>query len=157
MKRKLYLAYGSNLSMNQMKYRCPDAIWKGSTVILDHRLIFRRGFLTIEPHDDTEVPVGIWAISEEDEKKLDRYEGYPKFYRKQMFPVIYTRTDSKGNRKRSEEEGLIYIMNEGFPAENPSTSYLITCRDGYNDFGLNLTYLMNALIDTWEERNHEKA
>ena len=36
-----YLAYGSNLNVNQMKRRCPRAKIVGSTIIDDYRLMFK--------------------------------------------------------------------------------------------------------------------
>lgn len=150
---KYYMAYGSNLNVEQMKRRCPDAKPLCLQVINDYHLIFRRGFLTIEPKKGSEVPVEVWQISDRDEKNLDRYEGYPKFYHK---AVVQFKLYPYGEDPK-QTEAMVYIMNKGFPAENPSTHYLETVRDGYNDFGLNLNYLMNALIDTWEERQNEKT
>ena len=28
MEKPLYFAYGSNINLDQMRYRCPDASWK---------------------------------------------------------------------------------------------------------------------------------
>ena len=77
MKRKYYIAYGSNLNVNQMLYRCPDAVKIGASVIEGYKLVFRRGVLTIEPADGMRVPVGVWAVSAPDEESLDIYEGFP--------------------------------------------------------------------------------
>ena len=85
----------------------------------------------------------VWKISTKDEANLDRYEGVPRFYHKTMVPF------SKG-------QALIYIMNNGFPAENPSTAYLKTVQNGYAAFGMDINYLMDALVDTWEERQKEE-
>ena len=45
MKRRLYVAYGSNLNLEQMKYRCPTAKLVGTGVINDYELQFK-GFPT---------------------------------------------------------------------------------------------------------------
>lgn len=161
---KYYLAYGSNLNVDQMKYRCPDAKPAAVTKIPNYHLLFRRGFLTIEPQQGSSVPVVVWKISDQDEKNLDRYEGYPRFYRKTVFPIMlngYKDMEAfrKGQRDVEEKvgEAMVYIMNDGFPAQQPSTSYLNTVRAGYTAFNLDINYLMNALVDTWEEEQHEKA
>ena len=91
MSRKFYLAYGSNLNVEQMKYRCPGAVMIGKTYLEDYRITFRgnsrSGVANIEPRKGSRVPVGIWSITQTDEKALDRYEGFPFLYRKQEFRV----------------------------------------------------------------------
>ena len=81
MSRKFYLAYGSNLNVEQMKYRCPGAVMIGKTYLEDYRITFRgnsrSGVANIEPRKGSRVPVGIWSITQTDEKALDRYEGFP--------------------------------------------------------------------------------
>ena len=161
---KYYLAYGSNLNVDQMKYRCPDAKPAAVTKIPNYHLLFRRGFLTIEPQQGSSVPVVVWKISDRDEKNLDRYEGYPKFYRKEIFPILlngYKDMDAYRAGKRSVQEkvgeAMVYIMNDGFPAQQPSSSYLETVKQGYAAFKMDVNYLMNALVDTWEEEQREKG
>ena len=80
MEGKYYLAYGSNLSVEQMNVRTPDAI-VGTGLLFGWRLLFRQ-FDTIEKFEGFSVPVLVWKISSQDEKSLDRYEGYSKFYGK---------------------------------------------------------------------------
>ena len=65
---KFNIAYGSNLSVEQMAFRCPDAIIAGKAVLHDWKLAFGR-HATIEPCPGSEVPVLIWQISEEDESR----------------------------------------------------------------------------------------
>lgn len=161
---KYYLAYGSNLNIPQMKYRCPDAVPVCTTTIPNYRLLFRRGFLTIEPMQGSSVPVVVWKVSDQDEKNLDRYEGFPKFYRKATFPIMLTGykdmaafQHNKPSVTEQVGEAMAYIMNDGFPAQQPSSSYLDTVRSGYAAFNIDINYLMNALVDTWEEEQREKA
>ena len=125
MTQKFYIAYGSNLNKGQMAYRCPDAYVYGSGFIKDYALAFHRGVLTIEPEKGSKVPVGIWAISQDDEDSLDGYEGYPHLYRKEYMKIRVG---------REELTALVYIMNER-PVEAPSMRYLCTCAQGYQDFG----------------------
>lgn len=134
---KLYLAYGSNLNKAQMAVRCPDAEPFGVTRIPNHELVFRRGFLTIEPKQGSSVPVGIWQISDTDEMNLDRYEGFPRFYTKKLFPIMLNGYDDSGTKKVSEKvaDAVAYIMNDGFPIQAPSESYYSIVRQGYIDFG----------------------
>lgn len=132
---KYYLAYGSNLNLEQMAKRCPNARPVGTAEIHDYELVFRRGFLTIESKEGSSVSVGIWEISDDDEKRLDRYEGYPKFYRKEYFDVpYYDRTTSC----------LAYVMQDGFPLEVPTDYYFYTVLKGYRDFGIDQHPLIRA-------------
>ena len=41
MKRKYYIAYGSNLDVDQMLRRCPDALTIGRSTIDGYKLVFR--------------------------------------------------------------------------------------------------------------------
>ncbi len=148
---KYYLAYGSNLNKHQMKFRCPDAVPAGSCVLHNWELVFRRGVLTIEPCPGGIVPLGIWKISEADEKSLDRYEGFPHLYRKEMFPIImngYKDVEAfNAGRKDVKEvvgEAMAYIMNPGRAVEEPSFSYMRTVQVGYEDFGFDKAPLMKA-------------
>ena len=71
--RKIYLAYGSNLNLKQMAQRCPTAKVLGTSTLKDYQLMFRGAFgnahATVEPCNGSEVPVLLWGITEEDEKK----------------------------------------------------------------------------------------
>lgn len=81
MEGKYYLAYGSNLSVEQMNVRTHDTMIVGTGLLKDWRLLFRN-YATIEKCKKYSVPVLVWKISPQDEKNLDHYEGYPKFYGK---------------------------------------------------------------------------
>ena len=139
MKRKYYIAYGSNLNVGQMLRRCPDAVKIGTAVIEDYQLLFRSnsraGVATIEPCGGGSVPVGVWAVSDSDEASLDHYEGWPWLYEKRVFPVTV-----RGKKVRA----LIYIMTPGHRFAPPSTFYLDTIIEGYADFGFDTGPLLAA-------------
>lgn len=138
----LYVAYGSNLNVSQMKYRCPSARIVCAGLIRDYRLAFKGSksgnYLTIEPAENLAVPVAIWDISDEDELALDAYEGFPTFYRKEMIKV------STPGYKKDEVTAMVYIMN-GCRYGQPSQAYMKTCIEGYKAFGFSLTALRRAL------------
>ena len=62
-----YLAYGSNLNLEQMSNRCPNAKPVGVGLLEDYRLIFRN-YLTIEPQKGSVVPFAVWEIDKESER-----------------------------------------------------------------------------------------
>ena len=61
---KLYVAYGSNLNREQMRYRCPTAKFVGTGIIEGYELQFKGALhgacATIAPKEGAAVPVGIW-------------------------------------------------------------------------------------------------
>lgn len=67
--KKYYIAYGSNLSVEQMADRCPDAKIVGQAVLAGWELLFR-GCATIAPNLKKNTPVLVWEISERDEGNL---------------------------------------------------------------------------------------
>ena len=83
---RLYIAYGSNLNLPQMERRCPTAKVVGTSEIKNYELLFR-GVATVEPKEGASVPILLWKIETLDEAALDRYEGWPHLYRKEMMDV----------------------------------------------------------------------
>lgn len=123
-----YIAYGSNMVQEQMAFRCPDARLIGTGYIVGARLEFYL-HATVEKTGDqrNRVPVAVWEISEADEKRLDRYEGYPSYYIKETWPVHM----SDG----SQIEGMVYIMNM-IRQSPPAKHYYEGIRDAYKKLGL---------------------
>ena len=154
--KRYYLAYGSNLNLTQMRWRCPDARVLGTAEIADYRLLFKGSktgsYLTIEPFAGGKVPVAVWEVSVADEKRLDRYEGYPTFYYKREFPVSFTGIKTGKVRHRT---AMVYIMHEDRPLGIPTRSYLYTCAEGYRTFGFDIEYLLQAIADSQEVNDDE--
>lgn len=132
-KKKLYIAYGSNINLEQMAYRCPTAERISTGFVENYELEFRR-VATIIPKQDNKVPVLVWELKPEDEKSLDRYEGFPNMYRKETIPV-----------KIGDEvvDGMVYIMNGG-QISPPPESYYTGILKGYVDNGMDTSYLKAA-------------
>jgi len=145
---KYYLAYGSNLNVEQMAFRCPGAKRVGRTTINNHRLVFRgepgNAHASIEVAKGHKVPVMVWAISMRNEIALDAYEGVPYYYRKEYFPI---RVGGKVHN------ALVYIMN-GKDLEMPSAIYYGTVKRGYKDCGLDYEILEEALNMSTAHYNH---
>lgn len=143
-KMSLYLAYGSNLNLEQMAHRCPTAKPIGVTTLKDYALLFRGqhggAVATVEPHKGSEVPCLVWDITEDDELALDRYEGFPFLYRKETVKV-------KLGRKTVEV--MVYIMNEGKLLNEPSCYYYSVILQGYNSAGFDVAVLKKAVEVSW--------
>lgn len=123
-----YIAYGSNMSVEQMKHRCPDAKLIGTGRIAGARLEFYT-YATVESSQIMEacVPVAVWEISERDEQRLDRYEGFPSFYIKDECPVAMVSGE--------QVTGMIYLMKQK-RGNAPTLVYYLGILDAYEDLGL---------------------
>lgn len=159
---KYYASYGSNLSMEQMARRCPDAFPVATGVLSGYKLCFKGSgtgaYLTVEQDLDYSAPfapVLIWAISEEDEKQLDRYEGCPTFYYKKTVTVNAKPLYMKAGQHKGRLiacKALVYIMHEDRQLGSPSNHYLDICMEGYRRFGFDQNILLEALAyseDYW--------
>ena len=149
--KRYYIAYGSNLNVEQMQHRCPDARIIGIATLKNWTLLFRGSktgsYLTIEPKRGEYVPVAVWEVSERDEENLDRYEGFPNFYYKKDFELDITgiRTGKIRHRK-----AFAYIMHEDRPLGEPSNYYLRVCAQGYRFFNFDTGRLIQAVNDSME-------
>lgn len=136
----LYIAYGSNLNLPQMAFRCPTAKVVGASEIKDYELLFRGGrksaVATVEPLKGSSVPVLLWKLKERDLQALDRYEGYPSFYRKEILDV---------ELRGKNVSAMVYIMNDGHPFGSPSDYYLNTILEGYQSTGFDTEFLEQAV------------
>ncbi len=144
--KRYYLAYGSNLNVEQMKYRCPNARAVGKAFIYGYELLFKGSgsgaYLTIEKKEGGAVPVAVWEVTASDEEALDRYEGYPRFYYKKDVHITM-----KGIRsgRSMERDAFVYIMHEDRVLGIPDVYYIATCLRGYASFGFDKKYLADAL------------
>lgn len=143
--KKYYLAYGSNLNVEEMKKRCPFAKPVGRSVIKDYRLAYKGtkqiSYLTIEPCEDSIVPVGVYEITPMDELNLDYYEGVPTLYSKEKITV---------QLNDQPIEAIVYIMNPIYSYNLPSNYYIERCLTGYTNFHFDKNILKQALENTIE-------
>ena len=145
-KKRYYIAYGSNLSVEQMKHRTPDAKIVGTAALQGWQLLFRQ-YATIRENPDYMTPVLIWDISPQDEANLDRYEGFPHFYFKKELQVNVTPI---GGGKVRKLTAMVYIMTDECHRERvlPSEGYYGILDAGYEAFGFNKAILRQALADS---------
>lgn len=138
---RIYIAYGSNTNLSQMRCRCPNSKLLGISQIEGYALEFHGGnggaVATIVPREDSRVPVVLWEISERDERNLDRYEEFPRLYFKKDFRVFL------GKRKVS---AFAYIMSSGYDIGIPSEYYCNVILEGYTDNDIDTKPLFAALF-----------
>ena len=151
MGKRYYIAYGSNLSEEQMAIRCPDAKPAGMAALKDWKLVFRT-HATIEPCEGRVVPVLIWEISEKDEKNLDLYEGWPAYYRKENLQITMTNFRGMNPKKIT---AMVYIMNDGHDVMPPMKGYYDVLDKAYVRYGFNRYQLELALREAREALENE--
>ena len=121
-----YFAYGSNLNIGQMQWRCKNAVPLGPYTLQGYSLVFRY-YADIIPVPDKSVKGGLWEITEEHEVLLDRYEGYPELYGKYY-----------------EDDIMFYRMCEdAYDLKLPSLGYLGDMLIGMENFGFSLLEDLN--------------
>ena len=99
-KKRLYIAYGSNLDTWQMRYRCPGARPVAKSWLHDYRLVFQgmplNAHANVIPEKGQKVPVVVWEITAANEKALDRYEGVKGgYYTKEYFTIAVAQRSPK--------------------------------------------------------------
>ena len=146
MNEKYYIAYGSNLSVEQMKFRTPDAVIVGTGILQDWRLLFRR-FATIRKSAGFNTPVLVWKISKQDEKNLDMYEGFPRFYVKKNMKIAVTSPDGKNLGNLT---AMVYVMtsraaNKCNTNSLPDKYYFSIIEAGYQRFNFDRSILCEAI------------
>lgn len=134
-----YLAYGSNMNIEDMKKRCPDAELVTTGQIDEWRLLFKgeHGYATIDPDYHYSVPVVVWNIGERDVKALDLYEKDSVIYRKGTLTAV---------TKKGKITGMVYIMmTPDKPDKKPSDEYIDTLKQAYKEHDLPMERLEEAL------------
>jgi hypothetical protein len=137
----LYWAYGSNLDKQAMLHRCPAAKPQYALHLNDCQLTFR-GVADVVYHRHAICPGAVWSISKECEKALDRYEGVAGG----MYAKRYFHLKMKSGLWRPV---LYYKMREQGICP-PSTHYLQVIQNGYDDFGLDIGFLEEAVNRAWD-------
>lgn len=142
----LYIAYGSNMSVNQMAYRCPNSKVVCNGKLQGYRLVFNVHADIIKTDNENDiVPVVAWNIDLRDWKMLDMYEGYPSYYVKETVNVILE--DGR------TEKAIVYVMADNRKGICPPASSYFNCIvKGYMDNGINTDYLFDALDYSYDNK-----
>ena len=135
----LYIAYGSNMNLPQMAYRCPNSKVVCNGKMNGWKLVFNIHADVIKTNNENDfVPVVVWDIADCDWDRLDMYEGYPHYYVKEVVDVVL----DNGNT----EEAVVYVMADNKNGICPPYKDYFNCiKEGYIDNGIDVTYLHDAL------------
>ena len=139
---RTYLAYGSNLDAAQMRRRCPSARLIAPVELTGYRLAFagysRRwdgGVATLVRDPKRSVPALLYELEEDDERRLDGFEGCPGAYTKRTRRVL--------GRGRGGRSAFFYVQ----PARKttrPALEYLLVIARAYREHGFDIRPLVRA-------------
>jgi gamma-glutamylcyclotransferase (GGCT)/AIG2-like uncharacterized protein YtfP len=130
-----YFAYGSNMNHEHMKYRCPKSKYIGTHELPDHELVFR-SVADVQQSKDSSVVGALFKITDECERSLDRYEGYPN---------LYTKKYHMAQDENMPKKIMFYSMVDKQLVFPPSESYLETIIKGYIDCDIPTDNLVEAV------------
>ena len=147
----LYFAYGSNINLNQMAVRCPDAKVVEPAVLENYELLFRGngssfGVATIRPKEGCQVHGLLWKLTPACERSLDHYEGYPHLYEKQQLTL--------STKSGQQVSAMVYVMTrekERIPSM-PTRAYYIGILEEFQQNGLPVKSLEQALNNLIREQ-----
>lgn len=152
---KYYFAYGSNMNLGQMAFRCPVAEVVENVRVEGYRLAFcgrpsGNGVATILPEEGSHVDGVLWKITKECERSLDYYEGYPHLYGKETITVK--------NTKGTERDVAVYTINEPYKSQPsvPSAVYLEGILEGCRENGIPEKAVREAAERTRKEAQQAK-
>ena len=125
-----------------MRARSPSAVAHGLLILRNAVLRFRR-VADVAADGTAQCQGGLWWVSHQDERALDRYEGI----RSRMYENRYMRVEIDG----AAIDCLYYKMLRG-EITPPSDGYLQIIAQGYRDFGLDMEPLEAAVRHVWTHK-----
>ncbi len=87
-KEVVYFAYGSNMNPDQMAERCPGAKAVCPAKLRNYRLAERK-YADIDPEEGSNVYGVMYTVPEDEMKRLDGFEGAPRFYKRVKVQVEF--------------------------------------------------------------------
>ncbi len=128
-----YFAYGTNLNQKQMLECCPNSKPRFTVTLHNYRLVFvgwsrrwRGGIASIRQFRGGKVRGAVYEVSEEDLKRLDRYESGD-----------YQRLNVRVNDEDGELiEAIAHIRTQPAEDTKPSPEYLSIIQQGYKEWRL---------------------
>lgn len=155
---RYYFAYGSNLSPTQMALRCPSSEPVGLAHLPGYAFIINaRRYANVVPEDAAAAP-GVYGVlydlHPDDEAVLDRCEGVPFAYQKEMITVTVVTTTSAAPslEEHSSIPALVYVDRARQTGAAPWPEYVDRMKRGVDEatarFGLPAGYV-DAVIRKW--------
>ena len=159
--KNLYFAYGSNMSVEQMKKRCPDSLLIGKGFITNHKICFpqiavTRGLLGVagirEGVETDEVYGLIYKLTDKDLELLHTFEGYDKdsISNSSYFPkhVKFNLYNEETGTYVSQESQQVIIYQSNFDNGDDfyvSSDYLLLMLKPMIKYGLDNNYILKIM------------
>ena len=150
--KRLYFAYGSNLSLEQMRKRCPGHQLVGIAVLSNHRVVCNKKgdngvdyYAGIDCSPGDEVLGALYQLTEKDITSLDVSEGCKDggrhYIRNEMDFFV-----------RNRETGQVinaftYFVVESVGSKKPTSGYAAKIFQGCHDHGFPKEYVKN--LERW--------
>jgi hypothetical protein len=145
----IYFGYGSNLWLHQMTTRCPTSTYLGIARLPNyHWIINDRGYANVvesagkqntstASYDDVVFGL-VYSLEAEDEKRLDKNEGVPVAYTKEILECDFwpSDTEHKIDTRRNPEKKvdmLVYIDRKRVRPDKPRAEYVYRMNQGIGD------------------------
>ena len=127
--KRLYFAYGANMDIDSMAFRCPDARPVCSYILRDWELAFY-SHATVLPKTGAHVAGVLWYVTEECEWSLDAFEGFPDYYTKRSWV--------------QDGEHIFFYEMTDFLRGTPTLGYISNIRESYHRWHLPIDLLEHA-------------
>ena len=137
---RYYFAYGANMNMDSMSWRCPDARPIGAFTLKDWELEFY-SHANVRESTGSGVPGVLWAITEDCETSLDAFEGYPDYYTKRSWV--------------QDGKHIMFYEMADFKRGQPNLGYISDIRSSYHYWHLPVEYLDQIVNDTVKKKKAE--
>ncbi|CAN9349305.1 unnamed protein product [Alternaria alternata] len=140
----IYFGYGSNLWLHQMTTRCPTSTYLGVARLPNYQWIINdRGYANVvevadsnstsmSPYDDVVFGL-VYSLEAEDEKRLDKNEGVPVAYTKEMLECEFWPSDTRAQNPEKKEGMLVYIDRNRVQPDKPREEYIYRMNQGITD------------------------
>lgn len=136
---RLYFAYGADINKNHLLSICPKTSPLGPHYLKDFDIAFvgissrwRGGTITLVKKPGSSVQGILYRISPEEERLLDSYQGVPRNNRKKLIGKL-------------EDDDLFTYISSSTTPHKPSQAYLQMIKEGYEEWGLDLSALKKHL------------
>ncbi len=143
----VYFAYGSNMSSEQMRERCPNSKYLGYGFIKNYKIDFTRmsqiregGVADIIHSEDDTVWGVFYNLTEDDLVSLDTKEGYPRTYTRSNFSCNIINNNVK-IRQTEQVTAIAYtVVNKSPITIPPSIKYLKILQDAAFEHAFPIEY-----------------
>lgn len=133
-------AYATNINEEEMLKHCPNAIFRGYTVLQGFELAFigytNHAVATLKKSKSSSVNVAVWEMSPEDYYTIDNFEKFPYIYHREKVSVLLMGRKIKGS---------IYLLKQKLQQSKPSDEYLAELKKSFKKAGWSVDPINSAL------------